>query len=162
MVYDDDIFNTFKDICNHQTLASPSRAAEGSLWALCTMFPSELKVGTDTQVLFCIGLGYWMLMSARQSAQPWAGVLGSKEQTLLLSSFPHRGMFVPSRAQVAELGVPGKVAECAKLEVRRSSFFREREWKSCATGAECAGANNPLFFFCGAREKNISGSKRIN
>lgn len=45
-------FNTFKDICNYQTLASPSRAAEGSLWAFFIMFPSELKVGTGTQVLF--------------------------------------------------------------------------------------------------------------
>lgn len=88
---------------------------------------------------------------------PW----GPKEHTPLLSSLPHRGMSVPSREQVAELGVPGKVAECAKLEVRRSSLFREQEWKSCATGAEHAGANTP-FFFCGAWKENTSRSNRMN
>lgn len=115
MVYEDGILNTFRDVSDQEALASPSRAAEGSLWALFKHSLLNQKWPHKPRYCFAQALGsnYQVLVRYQvvyQSKCP-------KEHTLLLSPFPSLSMFVPRREQVTEPGVSGKEAVCAKLEV---------------------------------------------
>lgn len=66
---------------------------------------------------------------------------------------------MPSRAQVAELGVPGKVAECAKLEVRRSSFLGNENGNLVQQEQSVQVPTTPFFSFVGHGRKIYQEAK---
>lgn len=117
--------------------------------------------------MFCTGLGFHLPRACEVPGSlpnprevPW----DPKEHTPPLSPLPC--LSVCAKQGTRNRAGCSRQSSCmCKTRGAKRHLFREREWRSCASGAAHAGANTrfPSFsFFCRAWKENISGNNRMN